>query len=74
MNKTYSGGYIGLLAILITVAIIAYIMIKQYESYGMIQPEISAKPLGSDNTTDIVSPIQRAKDVKSMVEGRNVEL
>jgi hypothetical protein len=72
MNRNLNGGYIGLLAILIVSVLIVYLMMKQFEGFGMLQPDTNQTFTESSNA--IVTPIEQAQDVKKMVEGRNLGL
>jgi hypothetical protein len=80
MKHRFSGGYIAILAVLITVVIIAFLMIQQYERIGttekaaldreaFIQGETGDTSLNSGAT--YVKPIDRAIDIKNTLEARD---
>mgnify|MGYP001565393370 FL=1 len=73
-NSNYNRGYIGLIALMIVVAIMAFIMIKQYENLGLAQSkEESANGLINVSGTDSGSatPIERAQNAKNTLETRD---
>jgi hypothetical protein len=64
-------GYIGLIMLLVTVAIIAFLMISQYQTLGIApiqnkSSNTSTSPAGSDQNN--ISPIDRAKNANSLLE------
>ena len=65
-------GYIGLIALLVGVAVIAYLMIVQYQRVGPVQPKVeSGDDTESISDTGYLAPIERAQDVKNILESRN---
>jgi hypothetical protein len=72
-NLNKQSGYAGLIAILIVVVIIVFIMIKEYQQVGIIQPEVNPSNNVASSTV-YVSPIDQAKNVKAMVEQRYRDL
>lgn len=68
MKANYNGGYVGLIALLIVVAIMAFLMLKEYESVGLVPLEGSSATTTGSSSPAAVSPIQQAKNVKNLIE------
>ena len=67
----YNRGYIGLIALLIVVAIISFIMFKQYERLGIIKTTEKESVTPSEITPDFKTPIERAQNIKDVLESRD---
>ena len=73
-HKKYIRGYIGLLVLLIGVAIVAYLMMSQYESLGLVPPTDTTSSSGntaSETTSETTNPLERAQNAKNMLEARD---
>lgn len=66
----YNNGYVGLIALLIVFTIMAFIAIKQYERLGLIHTKNEAI-ISPDNTSGSITPIEKAKDIKNVLENRD---
>ena len=70
-DTNHEQGYIGIIALMITVAIIAFLMISQYQTLGIVPVQnkssnTSTSPTGSDQNN--ISPIDRAKNANGLLE------
>ena len=64
-------GCAGLIAILIVVAIIAYLMVRQYEQYGLV-PSGTGTTTSAENTEpESLTPIEQAKNAKALLESQD---
>lgn len=73
MNKS-ANGYIGILIIFIGVAVIVFLMAKQYQEIGIRERDrLKKENVSIDSSTGYtnISPIDRAIDAKSTLETRD---
>ncbi len=72
MQKTkYNGGYVGLVVILVTVLIITFLIIKQYERVGVIKSNNYAPDIYYDNSGINRTPIESAQNAKDVLEKKD---
>jgi hypothetical protein len=67
----HNQGYIGLIMLMVTIAIIAFLMVSQYQTLGIApvqnkSSDTSVSTTGSDPNS--ISPIDRAKNANSLLE------
>ena len=68
------GGYVGLIVLLIAVFISVFIMVNEFEVFGLGQLKNNATTTSGRATSDTITPIQQAKDVKKTIEDYNQNL
>ncbi len=74
MKNNNSGGYVAILVVLISVAIVAFLMADQYQRIAARDKQISNSAdnsAGTDTTSAPIMPIDRALDVKATLEARD---
>ncbi|HEY4478710.1 MAG TPA: hypothetical protein VI775_02610 [Candidatus Paceibacterota bacterium] len=75
IKNNHNRGYIGLIVILVVVTITVFVMMKQYQSLGIIKSEESSvnneSISGSGNTTVPLTPIESAQNAKNLIENRD---
>lgn len=67
----HNHGYIGLIMLMVTIAIIAFLMMSQYQTLGIVPTQnksnnTSVSTTGSDPNN--ISPIDRAKNANNLLE------
>lgn len=75
MKNNNSGGYVAILVVLISVAIISFLMVQQYERIGAREKQIKSGAL-NDNSSDTsvtppIKPIDGALKAKLMLEAQD---
>jgi hypothetical protein len=74
MKKTkHNGGYVGLVAILVTVFIITFLIIKQYERVGIIKDKNYTPDIYYDGAGVNRTPIESAQNAKDILENKSRE-
>jgi len=74
MNKIYNHnhGYVGLIMLMITVAIIAFLMMNQYQTLGIVPASNQSIDTNGSITSGSVlnpaTPINRAKEANKLLE------
>lgn len=63
-SKEYSGGYVGLLALLIGVAIMTFLIIRSFDT-------LNRQPNGENATEGGFDAIDAARDAKNIIEQRS---
>jgi hypothetical protein len=75
MKDKFSGGYIGILVILIGTVIVVFLMAQQYERIAARDKQIStgsdADNEGADATSAPIMPIDKALNIKAKLEARD---
>jgi hypothetical protein len=72
MQKTkHNGGYVGLVALLVTVLLITFLIIKQYERVGVIKDKNYAPDIYYDNSGVNRTPIESAQNAKDVLEKKD---
>jgi len=69
-------GYIGLIALLIAVLIMVFLMLQEYQSFGLgqLKNATTTNDNGSGVTSDTMTPIEQAQNVKKIIETHNKDL
>lgn len=65
-------GFAAMIALLLGVVIIAFIMVQQYGGFQFFNRQ-SPVHTGDDSSSGIRAPIDRAREVKEMLEAKNRE-
>jgi len=71
-KKSSNAGFVGILALLISVAVIAFLMIKNMEVLKIGTPSTSTTVIEENGTSGGgLAPINAAKNAKSLIEQDN---
>jgi hypothetical protein len=67
----FDRGYVGLLALLITVAIIMFLVWQEYELYAPTSVNSTNPEYQTQNMPGQIKAIDKAKDAKALLENRD---